>query len=297
MSEVTATARYGAQSMVAPLARVVMSRPGKAMAEADPAVWHYAGPLDAEILESQHAALVAVVRDAGAEVLWLEEGLEDLADSVFTHDPSLMTDKGAILLRMGKPQRRGEESAHAHLYAQQGIPILGTIEAPGTVEAGDCLWFDAETLVVGRGFRTNQSGIEQLGAILKPLGVGVEAFDLPVQLGQAACLHLMSLISLLDEDLALVHSPLLPVALYQMMRARGMTLVEAPAEEFAASDTLSINVLALAPRHGVMIDGLPKTAEALRRAGCEIATFPGDHLCIKAEGGPTCLTRPILRAL
>ena len=295
MSDTTVMESYGAQSMVAPLARVVMSRPGKAMAEADPAVWHYAGPLDAETLESQHSALVSLVRDAGSEILWLEEGLDGLADAVFTHDPSLMTDKGAVLLRMGKPKRRGEESAHAQLYAEHDIPILGTIEAPGTVEAGDCLWFDAETLVVGRGFRTNQSGIEQLASTLAPLGVRVEAFDLPVQLGEAACLHLMSLISLLDEDLALVHSPLLPVALYQTMKARGMTLVEAPADEFAASETLSINVLALAPRYGVMIDGLPKTAEALRRAGCEIVTFPGDHLCIKAEGGPTCLTRPVLR--
>jgi len=295
MSDVSVIDSYGAQSMVAPLARLVMSRPGTAMAEADPTLWHYAGPLDAETLERQHSALVAAVCDVGSEIFWLEEGLDGLADSVFTHDPSLVTEKGAVVLRMGKPQRRGEERAHARLYEKLGIPILGCIEAPGTVEGGDCLWFDPETLVVGRGFRTNQSGIEQLAAILAPLGVKVEAFDLPVQLGEAACLHLMSLISLLDEDLALVHSPLLPVALYQMMRAREMTLVEAPVEEFARSETLSINVLALAPRRGVMIEGLPQTAEALRREGCEIVTFPGDHLCIRAEGGPTCLTRPILR--
>ncbi len=286
---------YGAQSMTAPLARVVMRRPGSAMAAADPVSWHYAGPLDGARLEQQHAALAAIVARAGAEVIWLDEILDDLADAVFTHDPSLVTAAGAVLLAMGKPLRRGETAAHGRLYGKLGIPILGRVEAPGAVEGGDCLWLDEETLIVGRGFRTNQSGIEQLSAILAPLGVTVLAFDLPVSQGQAACLHLMSLISPLDHDLALVHASLLPVAFYQLLLDRGVTLVEAPAEEYRASNTLSINVLALAPRHGVMLGGLPQTAQALRDAGCRVETFPGDELCIKTEGGPTCLTRPVLR--
>ena len=295
MSETMVKGEFGAQSMVAPLARVIMRKPGRSMAAADPVLWHYAGRLDGATLEQQHKALTAIVAQTGAEVIWLDEPLDELSDAVFTHDPSLVTNGGAILLAMGKPLRRGETAAHGRLYQTLGVPILGRVEAPGTVEGGDCLWLDERTLIVGRGFRTNQSGIEQLGALLAPLGVTLLAFDLPVSQGEAACLHLMSLISPLDHDLALVHAPLLPVAFYRLLRDRGVTLVEAPAAEYHASNTLSINVLALAPRHGVMLDGLPETAAALRDAGCRIETFPGDELCMKAEGGPTCLTRPVLR--
>ena len=184
---------------------------------------------------------------------------------------------------------------HERLYDKLGIPILGRIESPGTVECGDCVWLGQHSLIVGRGFRTNQTGIEQLKALLEPTGVAVHVFDLPVYSGEAACLHLMSLISMLDHDLALVYRPLLPVAFYRMLQEQGVQLIEAPQEEFEASGTLSLNVLALKPRHGIMVDGFPLTKSAMEAAGCTIETFNGDSLCIKCEGGPTCLTRPLQR--
>ncbi len=287
---------YGAQNMTAPLTRVMMHRPGDAMASADPAVWHYGGELNGALLEQQHAAFTSLVEQSGATVEWLPSPNSELADATFTHDPSLVTAEGAILLNMGKPLRKGETAAHRGYYANANVPILGELEAPGTAEAGDCLWLDEKTLAVGRGFRTNQAGIDQLQDILTPLNVDVLAFDLPMYTGKDACLHLMSIISLLDQDMALIHEPLFPVGLYQLLESRGVQLLAAPEGEFIASNGLNLNVLALSPRHSVMISGFPKTQALMEQAGCQIDTFDGSELCVKCEGGPTCLTRPVHRS-
>ncbi len=286
---------YGAQDMVAPLKRVLMRRPSPEMAAADPELWHYAGPLDAATVAGQYDSFVRLVEAAGAEILWVGNGGDGLADSIFTRDPSLVTSEGAVLLNLGKKLRRPEADLHGRAYESLGVPILGRVDPPGTVEGGDCMWLDAATLAVGRGFRTNQAGIDRLAAVLAPLGVAIHVFDLPVWEGEQACLHLMSLVSLLDRDLALIYRPLLPAPLYQFLVARGIALVECPDHEFLASGGLCLNVLAVAPRHGIMIDGFAETRRGLERAGCRIDTFPGDGLCIPCEGGPTCLTRPVLR--
>ncbi len=216
-------------------------------------------------------------------------------NSIFTHDPSLVTDKGAVLLRMGKSMRLDETDLHEETYREMNVPVLGRIEAPGTVEGGDCVWVDSKTLAVGRGVRTNQSGIDQLRAILEPLGIAVLGFDLPLWQGEEACLHLMSIISPLAEDLALVHLPLLPAAFYQLLKERGIRLVVAPEEEFAASNGLNLNVLPTAPYEVIAVAGFEKTKAAMEAAGCTVTTFDADALCIACEGGPTCLTRPVWR--
>ena len=286
---------FGVVDMVSPLRQVLMKQPGLAMASADAEKWHYAGPLTLNALQADHHALVAVLEASGAEVVFLEEDPADLADAVFTHDPSLVTATGAIILRMGKPLRRGEQRLHAEFYAERGIPVIGTLEEPGTVEAGDCLWLDSQTLLVGLGFRTNEAGLTQLEKILAPDGVSIHAFDLPVYQGRDACLHLISLVSMLDHNLALTCQSLLPVRLQTLFAQRGIECLAAPEDEFRASGTLSTSILALAERHCVMVDGFPKTQDLLHSAGCQLALFPGRELCLKAEGGPSCLTRPLLR--
>lgn len=281
--------------MAAPLRRVLMRSADSAMRHARPAEWHYGPGFDAARAARQHAAFADLVAASGAEVEWLTDADDGLADSVFTHDPSLVTDRGAVILSMGKVLRRTEPALHATAYARMGVPILGYIEAPGTVEGGDCVWIDAKTLAIGRGVRTNEAGIRQMAEILAPLGVEVLGFDLPLWSGEEACLHLMSVISPLADDLALVHSPLLPAAFYQLLRARGITLVEGDAQEFHDSFGLSLNVLPTAPREVIAVAGFPKTAAAMEAAGCRVSTFEADALCIACEGGPTCLTRPVLR--
>jgi N-dimethylarginine dimethylaminohydrolase len=281
--------------MAAPLRRVLMRRAGGAMRAADAAIWHYGPTFDPERAAAQHADFAALVAASGAAIEWLDDADDGLADSVFTHDPSLMTEAGAVILSMGKRLREPEPALHAAAYGRLGIPVLGRIERPGQVEGGDCVWLDRNTLVVGRGVRTNQNGIQQLADILGPIGVTVYGFDLPLWQGEEACLHLMSVISPLADDLALVHAPLLPASFWQMLRARGITLVEGDPGEFAASHGLSLNVLPTAPRAVIMVAGFPRTKAAMEAAGCTVQTFEADALCIACEGGPTCLTRPILR--
>ena len=287
---------FGSQAMSSPLARVLMRRPGKSLLEADASEWHYGPTFDGEKAIAQYAEFASLVEKSGAVIHWMEDAGDGLADSMFTHDPSLMTDQGAIILRMGKRLRVPEGKMHEDAYKDAGIPILGRIKSPGTVEGGDCVWVDAKTLAIGRGIRSNQAGIEQMTEILKPLGVTVLGFDLPLWQGEEACLHLMSVISPLADDLALVHAPLLPAAFYMLLKERGIKLIIAPAEEFAASNGLNLNVLPTSPKHVIMVDGFPLTKAAMEAEGCVVETFQADALCIACEGGPTCLTRPVLRA-
>ncbi len=288
--------KFGANAMNAPLRRVVMRRPDAVMKHADPALWHYGPTFDPAKAAAQHEAFTKLIAQSGAEISWLPDTDDGLSDSIFTRDPSIITSAGAVILSMGKALRKAEPGLHKAALEALGVPVIGEIMAPGTVEGGDTIWIDDKTLVVGRGIRTNQSGIDQLGEILKPHGISVICFDLPLWDGEDACLHLMSMISPLADDLYLVHAPLLPVALYQLMKARGIKLIIAPADEFTASNGLSLNVLPTSPRKVIMVAGFPKTKSVMEAAGCSVETFEADALCIACEGGPTCLTGPVWRA-
>jgi N-dimethylarginine dimethylaminohydrolase len=193
---------------------------------------------------------------------------------------------------MGKPARQAEPSRHAALYDQIGVPILGHIEPPGTVEGGDLVWIDAATILAGRGYRTNALGIEQLRALVAPTGVEVLAAPLPHGRGPEACLHLMSLLSLLDETTALVDAAWLSVPTIELLRDRGYTLVPIDPDE---RDSLAVNVLSLGGRRLVAMEGSPETRRRMEAAGFEVRLFPGRELGMNGGGGPTCLTRPILR--
>ena len=284
---------FGVDSMVAPLRHLAMRRPG-AILTADPATWHYAKRVDPVAMLRQFDAFVALLEADGATVHWLEAADDGLADSVFTYDPSFTIPAGAVILRPGKSLREPEAALHRRFY--EGLmPIVGAIEAPGTVEGGDCFWLDASTIAVGRGYRTNQAGIEQLAAIVEPHGITVEGYDMPYFHGPDACLHLLSVVNPLDSDLSLVYAPLVPVALYERMRDSGYELLHVSEDEFEASAGLNLNVLATAPRRCLAIAGFPKTAALMEAAGCEVVTFEADELCLPCEGGPTCLTRPLHR--
>ena len=285
---------YGSQSMVEPLQRVLVRRPDEAFGTADPEHWHYVSRPDLEIAQKEHDALVATLRDAGCEVLYHDAELPGLADAVFTHDPVIVTDEGSIVLRMGKEQRRGEEAAIATTLEGLGVPTLATLEGEATAEGGDLMWLDHTTLAVGRGYRTNAEGLRQLTAALRPLGVETVEVQLPYGDGPVSCLHLMSLISMIDHDLAVVYLPLLPVPFVELLTDRGVEMVEVPDEEYPS---MGPNVLSLAPRRCLTIEGNPVTRKRLENAGCVVFTYCGDELSLKAEGGATCLTRPILRSM
>lgn len=286
------TKQYGGHSMVAPLQMVLVRRPDAAFGAADPRLWHYQDQPYLPLAQQEHDAFVNTLLAQGSEVVYHDAPLDDHADAIFVHDPVLMTDAGAIILRMGKRLREGEETAMATTMTRLGVPIHYTLQGEARAEGGDLVWLDAHTLAVGQGFRTNAAGIVQLREALSGLGVTVIPVQLPYYDGPDACLHLMSLISLVADDLAVIYRPLLPVPFYQHLVERGYELIDVPDEEFL---TMGPNVLALAPRKVVMLDQNPVTKSRLEEAGCEVITYRGDEMSLKAEGGATCLTRPILR--
>ena len=284
---------YGSQSMVDELRRVLVRRPDEAFGNADPQKWHYVSQPDLAKAQAEHDALVETLRNAGCEVLYHEAELPDHADAIFTHDPVIITDEGAVVLRMGKENRRGEEAAIGRSLEALGVPLLATLEGDATAEGGDLLWVDHNTLAIGRGYRTNAEGFRQLTAALRPLGVETVEVQLPHGDGPESCLHLMSFISMIAHDLAVVYPPLMPVPFVELLGERGIEMVEVPAGEYP---TMGPNVLALAPRKCLAIEGNPITKQRLETAGCEVLTYRGNELSLKAEGGATCLTRPVLRS-
>ncbi len=286
---------YGVASMTAGLRRVALRKPGVSMQQADAKLWNYGATFDRHEVEAEHASFSGLLESAGVEILWMDGDDQGNADSVFTYDASLVTPAGAILMNPGKPLRAGEQFLHRDFYDAQGIPVIGEISGEGRAEAGDTLWLDEKTLAVGRGFRTNPEGVSQLESLLAPIGIAVHAFDLPVYHGAHACLHLMSLVSLVDTRVAAVTLSLLPVGLYRLMRQMEFQLIDIPRDEFESSGTLSANILALAPGRCIMIDGYPDTRKALEAAGVEVTVFNGKALCVGCEGGPTCMSRPVLR--
>jgi dimethylargininase len=283
---------YGSQSMVQPLRKVLVKRPDEAFAVDDPAKWHYVERPNLEIAQQEHDALVDILRQAGAEVIYHDEFQPDHADAIYVHDPAIVTDQGAVILRMGKALRQGEEAAIARRFEELGMPVRYTLQGEARAEGGDLLWIDHDTLVVGLGFRTNAEGLRQLREALEGLGITTIPVQLPYYTGPEACLHLMSLISLVDRDAAVVYLPLLPVPFWQYLKDCGFRLIEVPEEEF---ETMGPNVLALSPGKCLMLEGNPITKQRLEEAGCQVLTYRGTEVSLKAEGGPTCLTRPILR--
>jgi N-dimethylarginine dimethylaminohydrolase len=284
--------------MVAPLRMVAVKRPEDAFrrAEALTKEWKDLGwtrPPDPAVAAAEHRDLVALLHAAGARALFLPEDSRTGLDSLYAHDPVLITDAGAVIFQTGKPARRGEGPAIADALKDWGIPVLGVVDGKATAEAGDMIWLDSRTLLIGRGFRTNAAGIRRMVELLQPLGVNVVEVPLPYWDGPGDVLHLMSFISLLDSDLAVVYRRLLPVPLFELLTERNVDLVDVPEEEYMS---LGCNVLAVAPRQLVMVAGNPVTKARLQNAGCTIAEFEGREICVPGAGGPTCLTRPLLRA-
>jgi N-dimethylarginine dimethylaminohydrolase len=288
---------FNGHSMVGPLQRVLVCSPNTAEWNQPQrvSVWSDLGFHHApnfEIAQSQHQVLVRELKSAGAEVLELPPGDDLSLDAVYAHDASLATDFGLVLMRPGKTNRVAEARHHGASCEPVGIPAFGAITAPGTTEAGDILWLDSTTLLVGHGYRTNATGIEQMRALLAPKGIEVLSAPLPYGSGPEACLHLMSLISLLDEETVLVDLPWLAVETVELLRARGFKFIEI---DYSERDTLACNVLALGGKRLLTIEENRRTNARLSDAGFDVRTFPGSEICINGSGGPTCLTRPLLR--
>jgi dimethylargininase len=283
------TRRFGAQSMSAPLREVLVKRPGPAFGRANDDPAHgFLHPVDLDVANRQHDAFVKTLASLGPTVHVLDVELDD-PDLVYTFDPLLVTDRGAIPLRPGKPNRSAEPAVLEAWTLGAGIPTLGRIESPGTIEGGDTLWLRPDLFCIGRTLRTNAEGARQLAGLV---GGDVRVFDVPYWKGPGKLIHLMTVISPIADDLAVVYLPLLPVGLWELLGGLGIRMIEVPDDEFA---TLGCNVLAVRPGVVILAEGNPRTAAALAAAGCEVHTYPASEIGINGSGGPTCMTRPILR--
>ena len=253
---------------------------------------NYLGKPDIANSLQEYESFEKILQDNGAELLYFPQNVSVNMDSIYCRDAAIATDKGMIICNMGKAGRINEPKAEKEAFEANGIAVLGEIIAPGTVEGGDVAWLDEHTLAVGHTYRTNEEGIKQLTALLKPLGVTVITVSLPHYKGPSDVFHLMSVLSPIDTNLAVVYSPLIPIVFRNLLLAKGYQLVEVPDEEF---ESMGCNVLALAPRKCLMVEGNPKTKAGLIAAGCEVIEYKGNDISVKGGGGPTCLTRPVSR--
>ena len=285
------------QTEVGPIRRVLLKHPRDAFVtdEAIDREWrelHYVERPDLGRASAEHDGFAALLEDLGLRTDFLPACRGAGLAAIYTRDASIVCSKGIILCGMGKPQRRGEPAAQEATFRDLGFPILGRIQGEGTLEGGDVAWIDERTLAVGRGYRTNNEGITQLRQHLDGCADELIVVPLPHWHGPDDCFHLMSFLSPVDRDLAVVYSPLLPVPFREALLARGFELAKVPDEEF---ETMGCNVLAVAPRKCIVLAGNPKTRAQLERAGAEVHEYEGREISLKGGGGPTCLTRPTLR--
>jgi dimethylargininase len=280
-------ADFGVSSSVAPLQRVAV-RPPSRIGDYSAAHWPDHDP---EVLDAQHQAFVALIDRLGSDVVSLPAA-DDLPDAIFTYDPAFVIPSGTIQLRAAKPCRAGENALLAEELQAAGVPIVGRLDGAATADGGDMFWLDSTTLAVGLTWRTNAEAVSQLRPMLARDGVEIVTFDLANDGGPDFCLHLMSVISPVRDDLAVVYERLAPVSLLRALIDRGIEWVAVPEQEYAS---LGCNVLTMAPGVVVMTAGNPVTAQRLTDAGVDVHVYEASEIN-KGEGGPTCLTRPILRA-
>ncbi len=279
---------YGSQSMTGALLRVLVRPP---LTE-DAIAWREYGwrsEPDPVAAAAEHEALCLLLEKAGAEVVVSHHDAGN-PDAIYTYDPVLVGDAGIVVLRPGKEGRRREPGGVAAVLGDADIPVAYELAEPATVEGGDTVWLDERTLLAGHGYRTNGAGIEALEAAFP--GVEVIRFDLPHYNGAAEVMHLMSFLSPLDTDLVLVYPRLAPVRLFELLAERGIRTVEVPDEEF---ESMGSNVLALGPRRALALAGNDETRRRMEKAGADVVTYRGEEISRKGDGGPTCLTRPLLR--
>ena len=289
---------FGCQSMVGSLKRVLIKHPkdayqSQAKINEQSRQLNYIGVPDYNKAIIAYERFVDFLKSSSIQIDYLPKDNITSLDSIYTHDPCVITNGGIILCNMGKDLRIPESTSIASFFKSIGVPILGQIEAPGTLEGGDVVWINERTVAVGEGYRTNAEGIHQFKTLLKNHVDKVISVPLPHWTGKGDCLHLMSNVSPIDNDLYLVYSRLLPVSFRQYLLELQIQLIEVPDEEY---DSMGCNVLAVAPRKVIMINGNPITKLRLETEGVEVHTYDGSEISIKGAGGPTCLTRPYLRS-
>lgn len=289
--------KYGGHSEVGKIESLLIKHPDNAFISQNniDAQWNELNYYDCPNFNraiKEYEQFINLLKEDIPEIHYLPKADNVGIDSIYTRDPLIITNKGIILCNMGKKDRQEEPSASGSLLSELGIPILGRITGDGKLEGGDLIWMDDKTLVVGRGYRTNDEGIRQLKLLTEDIVEEFVVVPLPHWLGPSDVMHLMSFISPIDSDLALVYSRIMPVPFREWLLYRGVKLIEVPDSEY---ESMACNVLTIAPRKCIMLSGNSYTKRLLKNEGVEVREYLGDEISKKGAGGPTCLTKPILR--
>ena len=288
---------FGGQDMVSPIKKILLKHPQHAFInqsniEKESSSLNYAGIPDYKTACSDYENFLQLIKTFDIEVHFLPMHKDTTLDSIYTHDPCVVSDKGIVLCNMGKKDRAHEPNAVKKYFESINVPILGHIGNPGKLEGGDVVWIDKKTIAIGEGYRSNKHGIKQLKTILGDLVEEIITVPLPHWNGRNDCLHLMSNLSPINHNLFLIYSRLLPVSFIQFLLERKIELIEVPDSEY---NSMGCNVLALGHKKVVMVDGNPITKTLLEKKNIEVFTYNGSEISLKGAGGPTCLTRPFLR--
>ena len=289
--------KYGSHSETGKIKRILLKRPKDAFRGQDniDTNWrdlHYKGRPNYDAVVEEYSYFVELLRNEVAHIHYLSHDNNTGLDSIYVRDPALITKRGAILCNMGKKQRQGEPSSMGKYLSEIGVPVLGSITGKGKLEGGDVVWLDEHTIAVGIAYRSNAEGVRQLSDLTAGIIDEIITVPLPHWNGEEDCFHLMSIISPVDNDLAVVYSRLMPVPFREYLISRGIKMIEVPDAEYTS---MGCNVLSIAPRQCIVLAGNPITKQMLENEGVEVFEFNGEDLCHKGGGGPTCLTRPILR--
>lgn len=289
--------KYGSHSETGKIKRILLKRPKDAFRGQDhiDTNWrdlHYKGRPNYDAVVEEYSHFVELLRNAVAHIHYLSRDNNTGLDSIYVRDPALITKRGAILCNMGKKQRQGEPASMGKYLSEIGVPVLGSITGKGKLEGGDVVWLDEHTIAVGIAYRSNTEGVRQLSDLTAGIIDEIIPVPLPHWNGKEDCFHLMSIISPVDNDLAVVYSRLMPVPFREYLISRGIKMIEVPDAEYTS---MGCNVLAIAPRQCIVLAGNPITKQMLENEGVEVFEFNGEELCHKGGGGPTCLTRPIFR--
>ena len=290
---------YSCHNMVNPIKKIILKHPKDAFKDQDTInkqfsrLNYFEAPNFNKAI-SDYDKFVGLLISFDIELHFLPKDNSTSIDSIYTHDPCVVSNNGVILCNMGKKARLAEPNTLEDYFKSIQLPILGRIKAPGTLEGGDVVWIDEKTIAVGEGYRTNKEGIKQLKHLLSDQVENVISVPIPHWSGPEDCLHLMSNISPVDHNLYLVYSRLLPVPFRKYLLDRNIELIDVPDEEY---ESMGCNVLAVAPRKVIMINGNLITKQLLEKKDIEVYTYDGAEISIKGAGGPTCLTRPFVRSI
>jgi arginine deiminase len=209
-------------------------------------------------------------------------------NQMFVADLMFMTPEGAILARPASTVRAGEERWVARRLADLGVPIIRSVRGQGTFEGADAMWIDQQTVIIGRGLRTNDEGAAQVTSTLNEMGVAVIQVDLPY-----GSMHLMGMLRLIDGDLAIAWPTRFVHRGVEALRRRGYRVVFIP-DEAEAIEGMALNFVTLGPREILMAAGNPTTQAFYESLGIRCRTVAVDELA-KAAGAVGCLTGVLMR--